>query len=199
MTAGACHDELVDLILAMAAREDVHSVSCQFGGERLWRGLLAEQLRRVRRSGLAPRDAFFLCGPDAGILGIAKDYPGRQDGDSARAYDGSTLEEQLGGDIHIPLEGVCGADLFVYPHWRKVYPEAWAMDGAELDWATSNQSCNHLLIERDLGETALATRVGPIAGTWWLYSSTGPGRDCNPFHEDREQCLLRIRRGMRIQ
>lgn len=52
-----------------------------------------------------------------------------------------------------------------------------------LDWATANKPCNFLLIERDLGEAPCATRVGPIAGGWWLYSSTAPYKDCNPFHQ----------------
>src|SRR5690606_9403949 len=76
-------------------------------------------------------------------------------------FDGSTLEEKVGGDIHIPWEGVCGADLFVYPAWRKIFPEEWDKDGAELGWATANKPCIHLLIEQDLGEPACATRIGP--------------------------------------
>jgi hypothetical protein len=95
-------------------------------------------------------------------------------------YDGSSLEERMGGAIHIPYEGVCGADLMVYPDWRKIYPEDWAKPGARLDSATAGKACNHLLIERDLGEAACVTRTGPIGGSWWLYSCKAPYKDCHP-------------------
>ncbi len=174
-------DELRDLIISMAGREDVHSVSCQFRDAELWKFLMEEQVRRAKDQGKSPRDAFFLCGPDSGIPGIAKLYSSLDEVPEEECFDGSTLEERLGGDIHIPYEGVCGADLFVYPTWRKVYPEAWAREGAQLDSATSMKRCNHLLLYGDFGESACATRIGPIDG-WWLYSSTAPYKDCNPFH-----------------
>lgn len=173
-------DDLRQFILSMARRSDVNSVSCQFHDVRLWEGLLAEQIRRVKLTGKSPRDAFCLCGPDSGIPGVAKLHPGLEDMPPEKWFDGDTLEERLGGDIHIPYEGVCGADLFVYPHWRRVRPEAWKEEGAELDWATPMKECNHLLIDRDLGEAGCATRIIPSEG-WWLYSSTAPYKDCNPF------------------
>lgn len=147
-------------------------------------GLLTEQVKRARESGKSPRQAFFLCGPDSGIPGIAKHHPGLEDLPPEEWFNGDTLEEKLGGGIHIPYEGVCGADLYVYPAWRKIHPEAWAKEGAQLDWATARKPCNHLLIEHDLGEPACATRIGPIAGNWWLYSSKAPYKRCSPFHED---------------
>lgn len=171
-------DELYDLILAMARRDDVHSVSCQFYEPRLWEGLLTEQVRRARQTGKSPEEAFYLSGPDSGIPGIAKFHPGLEDVPEENWFDGSTLEEKLGGAIHIPYEGVCGADLFVYPHWRKIVPDRWEKDGAQLDWATGGKPCNHLLIEQDLGQPTCATRIGPIAGSWWLYSSTAPYKNC---------------------
>ncbi|MCC7182361.1 MAG: hypothetical protein IT509_02175 [Rhodocyclaceae bacterium] len=183
-------DELSELILTMARRPDVNSVSCQFTDPLLWEELLSEQVRRARQTGKHPRDAFFLCGPDGGIPGVAKLYPGLEHLPKEEWFTGDTLEERLGGHIHIPYEGVCGADLLVYPKWRAVYPEAWQKDGAELYSATAkinpcNQLlCNHLLIEQDLGEPACATRTGPIAGSWWLYSSRTPHKPCSPFHRD---------------
>ena len=117
--------ELRELILLMAKREDVHSVSCQFYDFKLWEGLLNQQVTRARKSGKAPRDAFYLCGPDSGISGIAKLHPGLEDVPKEEWFKGDTLEEKMGGDIHIPLEGVCGADFFVYPTWRTLNPEAW--------------------------------------------------------------------------
>lgn len=175
-------DELRDLILTMARREDVHSVSCQFQDAKLWEGLLGEQVKRARQTGKPARNAFFLCGPDGGITGIAKHHAELEDLPREEWFKGDTLEEKMDGDIHIPYEGVCGADLYVYPSWRNVYPEAWEKDGAQLDWATANKPCNHLLIQKDIGEPACATRTGPIAGSWWLYSSNAPYKDCNPFN-----------------
>ena len=72
-------DELRELILSIARRDDVSSVSCQFHDFPLWEGLLAEQTKRAQLSGKPPRDAFFLCGPDSGIYGVAKHYPGLED------------------------------------------------------------------------------------------------------------------------
>jgi hypothetical protein len=182
MNQSVLPDELRELILSMARRKDVHSVSCQFRDARLWEGLLGEQVKRAQETGKAPRNAFFLCGPDSGIPGIAERHHGLEDLPSEQWFNGDTLEEKLVGDIHIPYEGVCGADFFVYPAWRKIFVEAWEKEGAELDRATAGKRCNHLLIEQDLGEPACATRIGPIAGGWWLYSSKAPYKDCNPFH-----------------
>jgi len=176
-------DELRDFILMMAQRDDIHSVSVQFQDATLWEALLREQVKRAERTGKPPGDAFFLCGPDAGIAGIAKLWFGLEDLPREKWFDGSTLEEKIGGNIHIPYEGVCGADLLVYPAWRKIYPERWHDDDADVNSATAMKPCNHLLIEKDLGEPACATRVGPIANTWWLYSSKAPYKDCGPNHE----------------
>jgi hypothetical protein len=173
-------DELCALVLAMASREDVHSVSCQFGDALLWEGLLNEQMKRARQTGKPPREAFYLSGPDGGLPGIAKHHSGLEDLPPEEWFTGDTLEEKLGGDIHIPYEGVCGADLLVYPYWRVIAPQQWEKEGAQLDWATGMKPCNHLLIEQDLGQPRCATRIGPIAGSWWLYSSTAPYKDCSP-------------------
>lgn len=199
MTRDAPHDDLRTLILTLARGDDVHSVSCQFRDLALWEGLLAEQARRARQSGRPPREAFFLCGPDSGIPGIAKLHPGLDDdfdGTPPR-FTGDTLEEQMRGDIHIPYEGVTSADLLVYPHWRRLFPSRWEKPGAEMDWVTGDKPCNYLLVEKDLGEAPQATRTGPIAGSWWLYSSTAPYKDCNPFSAsemavDRKERILRF-------
>jgi len=172
--------ELIDFILMMARRDDVWSVSCQFSDQRLWEGLLGEQIKRSQQTGLPLQEAYFLSGPDGGMHGIAKNHAGLEDRPEDQWYDGTTLEETMGGEIHIPCEGVCGADLFVYPDWRVIYPEAWEVEGAMLHSATARRPCNHLLIEKKLKEPRCATRYGPIAGTWWLYSSKGPRVECNP-------------------
>ena len=44
-------DELRDLIISMARREDVHSVSCQFRDAELWKFLMEEQVRRAKDQG----------------------------------------------------------------------------------------------------------------------------------------------------
>lgn len=176
-------DELRECILSMARRDDVNSISCQFHDYKLWEGLLTEQFRRVQSSGKPPKHAFFLCGPDSGIHGVAKHHSGLEDMPSNAWFNGDTLEEKIGGEIHIPYEGVCGADLFVYPSWRRINPAAWKQEGAQLDWATSMKKCNHLLINQDLGDCSCATRISPAVG-WWLYSSTAPYKDCNPLHDN---------------
>ena len=38
------------------------------------------------------------------------------------------------------------------------------------------------VIERGFSVVDVSTRIGPIAGGWWLYSSKAPYKDCNPFH-----------------
>ena len=170
--------EMRDLILKMAAREDIHSLSCQFRDTELWVGLLDEQVKRAKQQNKAPKEAFFLSGPDSGIPIVAKQYSSISDMDEKPVFDGSSLEEKMGGEIHIPYEGVCGADFLVYPTWRKFYPEQWARENAQLDWATSRKNCNHLLIQGDFGVPSCATRIGPI-DNWWLYSSTAHYKDCN--------------------
>ena len=174
-------DALRQLLLAIAGRPDVWSVSCQFTDWQLWRGLLAEQLRPSRLSGLPPALVFHLSGPDSGLPGISRYWGVMCDlGDppAQEQFTGDSLEEQLGGFIHIPWEGVCQADLVVYPHWRKIAPERWQQPGAWLGSATFGLGCNYLLIDRDLGRAHCVDRTGPVAG-WWLYRNTGRRRDCS--------------------
>jgi hypothetical protein len=196
---GALHAELRTVILNLAARADLHSVSCQFDDRVLWEGLLAEQLRRAKETGRPPQSAFFLCGPDGGLPEIAKSLAAHEEDDLPAASRAAA--ERYGGIIRTPNEGVCGADLFVYPSWRQIYPETWRAEDAELDWATVDKPCNHLLIEQNLGKAPRAERIGPIAGTWCLYSSTAPYKDCNPFSDtfQREDPLRRMIRMTRLR
>ena len=174
-------DELSALLLTIARRPDVWSVSCQFRDWHLWQGLLAEQQRRSRLSGLPPALVFHLSGPDSGLPGISRYWGGCDDiGDppAEEQFTGDSLEERMGGFIHIPWEGVCGADLLVYPHWRRIQPERWQQPDAWLGSATFGLRCNYLLIDRDLGLAPCVERTGPVDG-WWLYRNTGRRRDCS--------------------
>lgn len=173
-------DELRSLILGVARQDDVHSVSCCLTDPQLWEGLLEEQQRRARLKGLPPRQAYYLAGPDSGIRDISKRHPALEDLPEEEWFTGETLEEQMGGEIHIPYEGACGSDLLVYPKWRTISPEYWEQPGAELDWATRGLRSNYLVIEQDLGTAGCVRRSGPYAESWWLYASTGPYKSCTP-------------------
>jgi hypothetical protein len=183
--------ELRDLILRFASRPDIRSISCCFTDCDLWKGLLGEQVRRATAQGIPPREALCLMGPDSGIPGVnllwdclhILDVESGEEHERLRREfleQDTSLERRMGGDIHIPCEGMCGGDFLVLPHWRTVAPERWQSPGAHLSYAIG-KSCNFLLAERDLGESPCATRSEPVPG-WWLYESTNPLPDCNPFH-----------------
>ena len=89
---------LFELIVSLSHRADVRSVSCPFDDRLLWRALVLEQVRRAALQGIAPAEALFLAGPESGLTDVAA--------------------EDWGGDIHIPYEGVCEADLFIVPKWH---------------------------------------------------------------------------------
>lgn len=141
-------------------RDTVQSVSCPLKDERLWSLLVREQLRRTQLTGCAPQDAFTLSGPDDGLdaLPIAA----------------------WGGTVHIPYEGACGADLFILPDWRVVFPEADERGGTLSDvlypnggWAPGGEICHYILGRRDLGELQCAARKDWGDG-WILYESNRP-------------------------
>lgn len=152
------------LILELVKREDIRSVSCPFPDYELWRGLVAEQVKRAQATGLPLQQAFCLCGPDSG--------------------PGEATVEDWGGEVHIPYEGACGGDLFIIPGWFNFASEK-IKEGGKLRWATWGRGCNHVLVRGDHGEVACATRT-PI-GEWTLYSSTEPYVDCNPFFGEEAQ------------
>jgi len=152
-------DLLFVAILDLIRRDDVCSVSCPFTDHALWRILVQEQVRRAKVTGLLLQRAFGLCGPDSGLAGINA--------------------EDWGGDVHIPYEGACGADLFILPEWHRFFVEK-VRDGGKLRWAV-HKSCHHILLCGDYGELACAMRTA--IGDWTLYTSTAPYEDCNPFLE----------------
>ena len=174
MNTDGFSDKLRTLILETASRPDVHSVSCFFDDFSLWEGLSLEQIKRARETGKPPIEAFFLSGPDSGIPGIA---PMVVDDEYDPDPQIEFLAEKMGWQIHIPYEGFCSADLLVYPSWRKIYPERWKEDNAELDWATPMRKCNLLIIQQDLGEAECVNR-DYISNGWWIYSSRAPYKNC---------------------
>lgn len=152
---------VIDVILDLIQRDDVHSVSCPFDDFALWRKLIETQVLRAKATGRPLQQAFGLCGPDSGLPNIPVD--------------------DWGGEVHIPYEGACGADLFILPSWHRFFPEK-VRDGGKLRWAVS-KPCHHVLLSGDYGELACATRQ--VIGEWTLYTSTAPYEDCNPFVEER--------------
>ena len=146
-------EAIVDLI----RHDDVHSVSCPFTNYALWRLLVEEQVRRAEATGRPPQEAFCLCGPDSGLPGVEA--------------------EDWGGEVHIPYESACGADLFILPSWHRFFADK-VRDGGKLRYAVG-KPCHHVLLQDDHGELACATRKA--VGDWTLYTSTAPYEDCKPF------------------
>lgn len=178
-------DALQDAILCLSRQPDIRSISCPLDEFELWRGLLKEQVRRAQQLGLPPQEALCLIGPESGIPGIT---PTRKfiftDVTLPLAPDprtGGCVPDRFGGEIHIPYEGTCEADLFILPQWHNVFPERLARPNPQFRYLLGSKRCNHLLTNRDLGELPCATR-SDFAG-WFLYRNTAPYPDCNPFHE----------------
>jgi hypothetical protein len=147
------------LLVALAAlivRPTVESVSCPFQHPWVWHLLVKEQLRRCALTGKPLQHAFALCGPDSGLY--------------------TNVVERLGGYVHIPYEGASGADLFIRPSWRNVFPERddgehslsellYSVEAPSLGWV-----CHYLMTDEDLGELQCATRTD-IGGGWIVYES----------------------------
>lgn len=161
-------ESVITLIGDLIKRDNVQSVSCPFNNSKVWRLLVAEQVRRANQTGKSPQQAFTLAGPDSGFGFDPADW---------------------GGDVHIPYEGACMGDLFVVPGWRKLYPD-WKDqfprsgdgrgDKATLgDYAhymadpNTGDSCHYLLLQRDLGKLKCANRC-EIGDGWIFYESNRP-------------------------
>lgn len=151
-------EPVVAKVLALIRQEDVRSVSCPYDDPELWLSLVAEQIRRSAATGLPLQEAFTLCGPDGGL----SDVSGRV----------------LGGDIHIPYEGLCGGDLLLRPTWRKFRIREGTATG-RLSTAASVSCCYYVLSPEDFGELSIATRS--IIGDWVLYQSNAPYAPCDPL------------------
>lgn len=144
-------DWMREAIQALLKREDVNSVSCPFLDPEIWRILIAEQVKRAKATGLPAREALFLCGCSNEIESLPI--------------------SAWGGDVHIPYDGISGADLFIVPEWHKVNSEL-PLRGGRLCSAVLGKRCHHLLLSKDYGDWRRATRQA--VGTWYLYSSTDP-------------------------
>jgi hypothetical protein len=161
-------EPLFRLIADLARRDDVCSVSCPFDDVALWRLLVTEQLRRAEDSGLELQRAFALCGPDSGLDGVPF--------------------EEWGGEVHIPYEGACGADLFILPSWHRFFADK-LREGGKLRWAV-HKPCNRVIVRGEYGEIACATRA-EICDGWWLYTATTPHENCNPIHDPVFERIVR--------
>ena len=149
---------LLEAILDLIVRENVQSVSCALDDPRLWRRLVEEQLTRSERTGLSRQHAFSLSGPEN-----LSDVPW----------------EEWGGDVHIPYEGVYGADLLIPPP-RDFCTDADAEGGSlsSVVWhwgedAECGYVCHYLLTLQDLGDLRCASRR-ELGDGWILYESNRP-------------------------
>ena len=177
--------ELRDAILGLASRPDIHSISCHLVDFGLWQGLFKEQLARSDRLGLVPQEALCLMGPDSGIPGVTAVYNGLEDDDCQPPVlpddEGNLAPDCWGGEVHIPYEGICAGDFFICPKWLRLSPRNLSKPVSKFHWI-SNKRCNLLLLDRDLGDLPHSVRSELVEG-WWLYESTSPFLDCNPFHD----------------
>lgn len=137
-------------IADLISRRDVCSVACAYRDPQLWEIFLDEQVKRTKATGLPPQVAFSLCGPDAGLL---------HESDPAA----------MGGEVHIPYEGITGGDLFIQPNWRLFHPDRANASGS-LRAGNGGKDCHHLLTGNDYGEIGNSRRSR--IGDFVLYEST---------------------------
>ncbi len=150
--------EVIAKVLELIQRDDVHSVSCCYDDPELWKSLVAEQVRRSASTGQSPQRAFTLCGPDGGLW--------------------DTPVEAMGGQVHIPYEGVCGGDLFIRPTFRRFRIAEGTATG-RLSTAAGSCGCYYVLSPEDFGELSFASRS--VVGEWVLYRSNKPYVRCDPL------------------
>ena len=143
-------DAFFEFLAELIKKTDIKSVSCPYGGFRLWRILVNEQMLRADKQGNPPQEALALYGSDEGI--------------------GDFVEpSHWGGYVHLPYEGMCEADLVFLPSWR-VFRQEHAGEDGSLAKATM-LGCKYLLSfkYRDLGDLACAQKQE--VGEWILYTN----------------------------
>ena len=138
--------ELIELIVSTARREDVRGVSCPLADLSLWRALFREQRQRADRTGLAPREALFLAGPQGGLLHLHA--------------------EDFGASLFVPFEGAHEADLFVQPSWFHVDMDS-AQRAQSIRAGLWGKTCKYFLSPRDHGDFAGDSKLK--CGGWVLY------------------------------
>ena len=151
---------VLSVIDDLISRANVQSISCPLVEYGIWRRLVKEQVQRSERTGTKPQVAFTLSGPDADLTAPYEDW---------------------GGYVHIPYEGACGADLFIKPEWRRIFPEADACGGNLSDIVFASRPpipsmgcvCHYLLTQEDLGPLLCAARR-EVGDGWVLYESNRP-------------------------
>lgn len=169
-------DELRQAILDLAKQSDIRSVACAFDDFDLWDGLIKEQIKRSQETGLPLAEAFYLCGPDGGIKGQGAEL---SDDGEEWVHD----QHFLGGDVHIPYEGITNGDLFVLPEWHRTCTRRCRETGEFWRIATYKpyKLYNYLLTNRDLGEFECAERT-LVAGCY-LYKNKTPYIDCRDWRK----------------
>ena len=138
---------VVDTILRLILWDNVQSVSLPYDVPSLWPLLIAEQVRRAKRIHVPLQQAFYLAGPEGGFW--------------------DTDVSALGGEVHIPFEGMRGGDLVVFPKWRRFFRES--AERTRKLASGLRQCCYYLLTPHDFGEINCASRRA--VGDWVLYQS----------------------------
>ena len=147
--------ELFQCIAALIKSTKVNSVSCPLYDFPLWRLLVTEQIKRSVQTGKPLKEALKLsCGEGSLLL----------TGADTRAY--ANEAEDWGGEVHVPYEGACEADLFVMPMWHNFDMTKVGVDGSLL-MASYWKTNRYLLSRRDYGEIGCAARSQ--VGDWFLY------------------------------
>jgi len=150
------NDRGLNTLKTIVARPDVTSVACPFQDPEVWTLLIDEQTRRAATTGLPPQVAFSLCGPEHGLDDVTS----------------------AGGDIHTPLEGIAGGDLFFQPSWRS-FDAVAANEHNSLRAGNFSMHCHFLVTHSDYGP--LGRSKPQVFGNFFLYEPVAPFRPSDPL------------------
>ncbi len=137
---------LSEIIVSLAKRDDVKSLSCGIDDRMLWRELVWVQVQRALRTRALPQSELFLAGPEGGIR--------------------HAEPEDWGGGIHIPYEGACEADVFVKPGWH-AFDEQRARANGTVAAGLFDKAKRYALVKGYYGEFPRDECVR--CGGWSLY------------------------------